>query len=230
MRHSIRLAALMKLPIIYIFTHDSIFVGEDGPTHQPIEHKASLEIIPNLTVIRPAEANEAKIAWKVALNRHDSPTALLLSRQNLRTFSNSRPPVEKGAYVIKTEKNSDNIDLILMASGSEVELCLNASKILEEQNDLSVRVVSFPSMSLFEEQSTEYQESVFPSSATKRFAVDYGVSHNWYRYVGLEGSVFSLDRFGESGPGQKVADHFGFTAENIAKKALNIIRVNLEEA
>ena len=227
MRHSIRLAALMKLPIIYIFTHDSLFVGEDGPTHQPVEHKASLEIIPNLTVIRPADANEVKVAWKVALNRHDSPTALLLSRQGLKTIKNDRPPVEKGAYIIKTEKNNDNIDLILMASGSEVSLCLDAAQILES-NDLSVRVVSMPSSRLFEEQSTEYKESVFPSSAEKRFAVDFGVSESWYRYTGLEGEVFALNRFGESGPGQAVAEHFGFTAENIALKATNIIRVNLD--
>ena len=227
MRHSIRLAALMKLPIIYIFTHDSIFVGEDGPTHQPVEHKASLEIIPNLTVIRPADANEVKMAWKVALQRNNSPTALLLSRQGLKTFKNERPPVEKGAYIIRTEKVNDRIDLILMASGSEVMLCIKAAKILEE-NDLSVRVVSMPSMKLFEEQTPEYKESVFPSSAAKRFAVDYGVSQSWYRYTGLEGKIFALDKFGESGPGEEVASHFGFTAENIATKATNIVRIDLD--
>ena len=227
MRASIRLATLMKLPIIYIFTHDSLFVGEDGPTHQPIEHKASLEAIPNLTVIRPADANEVKMAWKVALQRKDSPTALLLSRQNLKTYSNSRPPVEKGAYIIKNEKDSSYIDLILMAAGSEVSLCLEAAKILEEQN-LSVRVVSMPSVRLFEEQTLEYKESVFPSSAEKRFAVDYGCSQSWYRYTGLEGDIFALDSFGESAPGGQVAEHFGFTPENIAKKASDVLRVQLD--
>ena len=216
MRHAIRLASIMHQPVIYIFTHDSIFVGEDGPTHQPIEHKVALECIPGLTVLRPADANEVKEAWQVALENKTGPTALLLSRQGLETLEASGE-VSKGAYVAKKESGSD-IDLIFMASGSEVKHCLDAAEILEGKGK-SVRVVSVPSVKLFEEQSAEYKESVLPLSARNRFAVDYGSSLSWQRYLGLDGTALTLDRFGESGPGGKVAEHFGFTAENIAAKA-----------
>ena len=217
MRHAIRLASIMHQPIIYIFTHDSIFVGEDGPTHQPIEHKVALECIPGLTVLRPADANEVKEAWQVALENKTGPTALLLSRQNLTTLEPSGGQVSKGAYVAKKESGSD-IDLIFMASGSEVKHCLDAAEVLEGEGK-SVRVVSVPSVKLFEEQSAEYKESVLPNSVRNRFAVDYGSSLSWQRYIGIDGTAHTLDRFGESGPGGKVAEHFGFTAENIAAKA-----------
>jgi len=216
MRHAIRLAALMKQPVIYIFTHDSIFVGEDGPTHQPIEHKLALECIPGLTVLRPADANEVKEAWDLAIRKTDGPTALLLSRQNLTTFEASNK-VEKGAYVIK-EESGDSIDLLFMASGSEVKHCIDAAEVLEGKGK-SVRVVSVPSSELFEAQSAEYKESVFPNSARKRFAVDYGTSIGWYRYIGIDGIHQCLDRFGESGPGGQVAEHFGYTTDNIVAKA-----------
>jgi transketolase len=216
MRHAIRLASLMKLPVIYIFTHDSIFVGEDGPTHQPIEHKIALECIPGLTVIRPADANEVNAAWKVAIENTTGPTALLLSRQNLTTLAGDNA-VNKGGYVIKKESGS-KIDLIFMASGSEVKHCIDAAEILEKDGK-SVRVVSVPSTKLFDEQSAAYKESVLPLSVRKRFAVDYGSSLSWQRYLGLDGASICLDRFGESGPGEQVAEHFGFTAENVAKTA-----------
>jgi transketolase len=220
MRHAIRLASLMKLPVIYIFTHDSIFVGEDGPTHQPIEHKIALECIPGMTVLRPADANEVTAAWKVALENKTGPTALLLSRQNLTTLDGPSA-VSKGAYVIKKESSS-SIDLILMASGSEVKHCLDAAEVLEGQGK-SVRVVSVPSTKIFEEQTAEYKESVMPLSARKRFAVDYGSSLSWDKYVGLDGISLTIDRFGECGPGGQVADFFGFTTENIAKKAADYL-------
>ncbi len=217
MRHAIRLASIMHLPVIYIFTHDSIFVGEDGPTHQPIEHKVALECIPGLTVLRPADANEVKEAWQVALNNKKGPSALLLSRQNLKTLPASGGQVAKGAYIAKKESGS-KIDLIFMASGSEVEHCLEAAKILEASGK-SVRVVSMPSTKLFDEQPCAYKESILPKSVRNRFAVDYGSSLSWQRYLGLDGAALTLDRFGESGPGEKVAEHFGFTAQNIAAKA-----------
>ena len=215
MRHAVRLAGLMKLPVTYIFTHDSIFVGEDGPTHQPIEHKVGLESIPNVQVIRPADANEVKAAWKVALAKTDGPTALLLSRQNLVTLD-TPASVDKGAYVIKKE-SGDSIDLILMANGSEVKLAIDAAEALEAEGK-SVRVVSVPCVALFDAQSAEYKESVLPNAVRKRFALDYGSSLSWYKYLGLDGDKITIDTFGESGPGQKVADHFGFTAENILAK------------
>lgn len=215
MRHAVRLAGLMKLPVTYIFTHDSIFVGEDGPTHQPIEHKVALESIPNVQVIRPADANEVKAAWKVALAKTDGPTALLLSRQNLTTLD-TPATVEKGAYVIKKE-SGDSIDLIIMANGSEVKLAIDAAASLEA-NGKSVRVVSVPCVALFDAQSADYKESVLPNDVRKRFALDYGSALSWYKYLGLDGDKITIDTFGESGPGQKVADHFGFAQENINAK------------
>ena len=216
MRHAIRLASIMKLPVIYIFTHDSIFVGEDGPTHQPIEHKVALECIPGVTVLRPADANEVTAAWQVALENKTGPTALLLSRQNLTTLEGSNN-VANGAYVIKEESGSE-IDLMFMASGSEVKHCLDAAEVLEAQGK-SVRVVSVPSTKIFEEQSAAYKESVMPLAARKRFAIDYGSSLSWNKYTGLDGIALTLDRFGESGPGGQVAEHFGFTTANIVEKA-----------
>ena len=223
MRGAIRLAALMKQPVIYIFTHDSLFVGEDGPTHQPVEHRVSLDIIPNLSVIRPADANEVCQAWDLAINRTDGPTALLLSRQNLLTLQETKnqQAVYKGAYILKKEK-SVNIDVILLASGSEVELVYVAANILEAEGK-SVRVVSVPSIDLFEAQSVDYKESVLPMNVRKRFAVDYGRATTWYKYTGLEGQVLSLDSFGESGPGEQVAEHFGFSVDNIVKKVKELI-------
>ena len=214
MRGAIRLAAIMKQPIIYIFTHDSIFVGEDGPTHQPIEHKAVLDAIPNLSVIRPGDANEVAQAWKCAINRTDGPTALLLSRQNIRTLKETQfAPVSKGAYILKKE-SKPNVDLILFATGSELELAYDAAQQLEAKGK-SIRVVSFPSVDLFEKQSIEYKESTFPDIVRKRFALDYGIAQTWHKYLGLDGKALTIETFGESAPGAKVAEHFGFTVNNI---------------
>lgn len=217
MRPAIRLAALMKTPAIYVFTHDSFFVGEDGPTHQPVEHKAALECIPGLTVIRPADANEVKAAWEVAIRKTEGPIALLMSRQDLTTLAETvNNDLAKGAYVAKAE-SGDTIDLILMASGSELELALETAKNLEADGK-SVRVVSMPSATLFEEQSAAYKESVLPSTISSRFAIDYGSAMSWYRYIGLQGGHHCLDRFGECGPGGTVAKHFGYTPEALTAK------------
>ena len=222
MRPTIRLASLMKIPALYIFTHDSFFVGEDGPTHQPVETKAGLECIPGLTVIRPADANEVKAAWITALNKQDGPTALLMSRQNLTTLAETvNNDLDKGAYVLKKESGS-SIDLILMASGSEVDLALQTAKNLEADGK-SVRVVSMPSATIFETQSATYKESILPREARSRFAIDYGVSASWQRYLGLDGASHCLDRFGECGPGGKVAEHFGFTVEALTAKVRNYL-------
>ena len=215
MRGAIRLAAIIKQPIIYIFTHDSIFVGEDGPTHQPVEHKASLETIPNLSVIRPGDANEVAQAWDLALNRSDGPTALLLSRQNIRTLeeTSQSPEVKKGAYILKKEKSS-TIDLIVLASGSELQLAYDAAQNLEKLGK-SIRVVSFPSIDLFEKQSIDYKESILPNHIRKRVVLDYGISQGWYKYLGIDGKALTIESFGESGPGAKVAEHFGLSLNNI---------------
>ncbi|MCJ8331898.1 MAG: transketolase [Lentisphaeria bacterium] len=216
MRGAIRLAAIMKLPVIYIFTHDSIFVGEDGPTHQPIEHKLALEAIPGLSVIRPADATEVTEAWKVALANTDGPTALLLTRQNLETLE-TPANVDKGAYIISKE-SSEEIDLIFIASGSEVKIAMDAADVLEAQGK-SVRVVSMPSTDIFDAQSADYKESVLPNAIRKRFALDFGRSTGWYKYIGLDGDVLAIDEFGICGPGDEVRDHFGFTTANVAEKA-----------
>ncbi|MEH7415559.1 transketolase [Neobacillus drentensis] len=215
LRPSIRLAALSKLPVIYVFTHDSIAVGEDGPTHEPVEHLAALRAIPGLTVIRPTDANETASAWAYALQQTEGPVALVLSRQNLPVFNETKANVDKvskGAYVL-TETNS-NPNVILMATGSEVSLAVNAKTELEKE-DISVRIVAMPSWELFNKQSADYKEAVLPSSVTKRVAIEMGIRLGWERYVGFEGHVLSIESFGASGDGGSVMKHFGFTTENV---------------
>ncbi|MED4229126.1 transketolase [Neobacillus cucumis] len=224
LRPSIRLAALSKLPVTYVFTHDSIAVGEDGPTHEPVEHLAALRAIPGLTVIRPTDANETASAWAYALQQTEGPVVLVLSRQNLPVFNETKANLEnlsKGAYVL-TETNSIPY-VILIATGSEVSLAVNAKNELEKEN-ISVRVVAMPSWELFEKQSAEYKEAVLPSSVTKRVAIEMGIRLGWERFVGFEGKVLSIETFGASGDGGAVMKHFGFTTENvvnITKKVLN---------
>ncbi|MEH7120141.1 transketolase [Neobacillus vireti] len=224
LRPSIRLAALSKLPVIYVFTHDSIAVGEDGPTHEPVEHLAALRAIPGLTVIRPTDANETASAWAYALQQTEGPVALVLSRQNLPVYNETKANLEnvsKGAYVL-TETNS-NPNVILMATGSEVSLAVNAKTELEKE-DISVRIVAMPSWELFNKQSSDYREAVLPSSVTKRVAIEMGIRLGWERYVGFEGKVLSIESFGASGDGASVMKHFGFTTENvvhITKTVLN---------
>ncbi|MBW1898577.1 MAG: transketolase, partial [Deltaproteobacteria bacterium] len=225
LRPSIRIASLMKLPLIYIFTHDSIAVGEDGPTHQPIEHLASLRIIPNLTVIRPADATETADAWRQAIQTSDGPVALILSRQKLpvlgRNKSDEENRLKNGAYIIKDFHGKP--DIILMATGSEVHSALEAGKILEGKN-ISARIVSMPSWELFEKRSQSYQNRILPPDVTARIAIEAGHSMGWERYTGDRGAVIGINRFGASAPGSMNMEKFGFTAENIVQKAMEILK------
>ncbi len=223
LRPSIRLAALQKLPVTYVFTHDSIAVGEDGPTHEPIEQLAALRAIPGLTVIRPSDANETASAWAYALQQTDGPVVLVLSRQNLPVFEETKANIEnlsKGAYVL-TQTN-ENPDVILIATGSEVSLAANAKAKLEEDH-VSVRIVAMPSWELFDRQSKQYKESILPSSVTKRVSLEMGVSLGWERYVGQEGKVLSIETFGASGTGAEVMNLFGFTTENVVQITKNVL-------
>ncbi len=226
MRPSIRLAALMKIPVIYVFTHDSIAVGEDGPTHQPVEHLASLRIIPNLLVIRPSDATETAEAWRQALLSKDRPVALILSRQKLEIISrgdNAYPSasnLSKGGYILSD--SDDKPDIILMASGSEVQLVLKAKKSLKEKG-VQVRVVSMPCQEFFNEMPQDYRESVLPKDIKARVAVEAGVPMGWERYVGAGGAVIGIDHFGASAPGGTLMEKFGFTVENVVSKALEIL-------
>ena len=220
MRPAIRMAALMKLPVIYVFTHDSVAVGEDGPTHQPVEHLASLRCIPGLTVIRPADANETVQAWRTAIRHSDGPVALILSRQNLPILE-TRDLLSKGAYVLSDTNGTP--DIILMATGSEVHVILEAKSMLAEQG-VSARVVSMPSWELFEKAGPEYKSSVLPDDGTPRLAVEAALPMGWERYLGTTGATVSLDHFGASAPGGLVLKKFGFTPENVTQKALDLIK------
>lgn len=220
MKGAMRLSALMRLPVTYILTHDSIGVGEDGPTHEPIEQLASLRSIPNFTVIRPADSKETAVAWYASLTSKKGPTALVLTRQNLPLYEESSEMALKGAYIMKDAEDGKP-DIILMASGSEVELIYEAEKILREKG-VKVRVVSMPSFELFEDQSDEYKESVLPKSIRKRLAVEAATSFGWHKYVGLDGEIISLDTFGASGPATTLFKEFGFTVNNVVEKSLEL--------
>ena len=222
MRPAIRLASLMKLPLIYLFTHDSVAVGEDGPTHQPVEHLAALRAIPNLTVVRPADANETAQAWKKALTTLDSPTALILSRQNLPTLDVSKRDGEfmYGAYTV--ERTADP-ELILIATGSEVHICVEAAKMLEKDHHIQTAVVSMPSWELFEKAPAPYRERILPSDVKKRLAVEAGITMGWEKYVGEGGRIMGINRFGASAPGGKVLKEYGFSPENIVQNALEML-------
>ena len=222
MRGSIRLASLAKLPVTYIFTHDSVGVGEDGPTHQPVETVSSLRVIPNLDVIRPADAEETAGAFAAALQREDGPSALVLTRQNIPAqdsipISVRRDGVIRGGYIAK--KESTELELILMATGSELQHAMDAS----EELGGGVRVISLPCFERFDRQSAEYIESVLPSGCAKRIAVEAGVSSTWGKYVGLSGKTVCIDRFGMSAPGDTTMEQLGMSAENIVKVAKEII-------
>ena len=225
MKHSMRLSALMKQPVIYIMTHDSIGVGEDGPTHQPIEHLAALRSIPNFTVIRPCDTRECAAAWAMALTRNSSPTALVLTRQNLPLLPGSGKGAFRGGYILSNEDNpKTNLpDIILIASGSEVSLMAEAAKILKSEG-LYVRLVSMPSFELFDEQDAEYKESVLPSAVRARLAAEAGTSFGWHKYIGLDGDMVSIDHFGASAPAELLFKEYGFTAENIASKARALMK------
>lgn len=223
-RPAIRIAALSKIPSIFVFTHDSIGLGEDGPTHQPIEHLAALRAIPNTVVLRPADANETSWAWKVALERTDGPTLLALTRQSLPVFdrADNAPAsgVEKGAYILK-EAQSGKPEIILMASGSEVSIAMEAEEKLS-QKGREVRVVSMPSWELFKKQPDDYQEEVIPKSVQQRIAIEAGVTFGWKQWLGPEGIVIGVDRFGESAPYEDVYNHLGLTSDHIVEVAMNM--------
>ena len=224
-RPAIRLAAMMKLPVIYVMTHDSIGLGEDGPTHQPIEQLAALRALPGLTVIRPADANETAYAWRVAVQRKDGPTMLVLSRQKLPIFDrqniNSAEDVLKGAYIISKEKE-EMPDVLLLASGSEVDLILQAQSILANQ-EIRARCVSFPSWELFREQPKEYQDEVLPPAVKARVAIEAGTAFGWLEWVGNEGEIIAISKFGASAPCKVAFENYGLTVENVVKKAKSLI-------
>ncbi len=219
MRGALRVAALSHYPAIWVFTHDSIGVGEDGPTHQPIEHFAALRAIPEMTVIRPADANETAQAWKAAIENRHGTTALVLTRQNLPTMD-MPVHVEKGAYVVKDF--SDEIDVILMASGSEVSLILEAAEKLAEEG-VTARVVSVPSLEIFEKQEQAYRESVFPPQLVRRFAVEAGIAQGWWKYVGSQGGVLSIETYGASAPAERIFEEYGFTVENVVTRVKELL-------
>jgi transketolase len=224
MRPPIRLSAIAHLRSIWIYTHDSIGVGEDGPTHQPVEQIASLRAIPGLTVIRPGDANETRVAWQLAVEHHDTPTVLVLSRQNVPTLDRrDLAPAEglrRGAYVLN--EGAHDPELILIATGSEVPLIVAAEARLR-QDGLRVRLVSMPSWELFQAQDAAYREQVLPRAVKARLAVEAARSFGWERWVGSDGDVLSVDRFGASAPGERVLAEFGFTVDNVVERALALL-------
>ena len=217
---AVRLSALQGLPVTYVFTHDSIAVGEDGPTHEPIEHLAGLRAIPNLNVLRPADARETQAAWYLALKSQSTPTALVLTRQNLTVEAGTDfDKVAKGAYVVY--ETAGGFDTILLASGSEVNLAVAAAKELEAQGE-KVRVVSVPSTDIFDVQDAAYKEEILPNAVRRRVAIEMAATQSWYKYVGLDGSVIGIDKFGASAPAAKVMKEYGFTVEHIVEVVKNL--------
>ena len=223
MKPMIRLSSLMGLPVTFVLTHDSIGVGEDGPTHEPIEQLAMLRSIPNLNVFRPADYTETAAAWASAIGSEATPTAIVLTRQNLPQLEGSSKEAFKGGYILAEATNKDKIDLIIMASGSEVELALGAKEELEKEGK-SVRVVSVPCMDIFETQSPEYIEEVLPSAVRTRLAVEAASPMPWYKYIGLDGDVVAMNSFGASAPAKVLFDHFGFTVTNVVDKAKALVK------
>ncbi len=225
LRPTLRVAAISHLGSIWVLTHDSIGVGEDGPTHQPVEHLAALRAIPNLVTLRPADANEVRVAWQIAVENRHRPTALVLTRQNLPTLDRTvyapAEGVRRGAYVL-ADLGGDAPQVILLASGSEVGLIVAAGQRLAEQG-IAVRLVSFPSWELFAAQDAAYQAAVLPPAVTARVAVEAGVSQGWHRWVGSAGRVLTLDRYGASGPAKTVFEQLGFTVENVVKLAEELL-------
>ncbi|MBT1074433.1 transketolase [Geobacter grbiciae] len=225
MRPALRLAALMGLHVIHVFTHDSIALGEDGPTHQPVEQLAALRAIPNLVVIRPGDANEAAVAWQVALEMNNRPVALILSRQNLPTLDRAifapAEGLQRGGYVL-ADVTGGHPDLIIIATGSELALALAAREKLDDHN-IRTRVVSLPSWELFDEQPQEYRDEVLPPHCGKRIAIEAGSPQGWHRYLGIQGEVIGVDRFGASAPGEIVLREYGFTVGNVCECVLKLL-------
>jgi transketolase len=221
-RQTRRVAALMKLPLIYVFTHDSVAVGEDGPTHQPVEHLASLRAIPNLLVLRPCDANEAADAWCQALKTNDQPVAMLFSRQKLPILPREQTAgkLSAGGYVLSDCDGT--ADILLLASGAEVHQALEAQQLLQGKG-VCARVVNMPSWELFEKQSEDYRRQVLPPEVTARIAIEAGIPMGWERYVGDKGVVIGMTGFGASAPGGEVLARFGFSAENVVEKAMAVL-------
>ena len=230
MRQNIRLVALSEVQVIYVFTHDSVGLGEDGPTHQPIEHIAALRAIPHLFVIRPADPAEVSEAWRIAILRRNAPTALALTRQKVPVIDRTRysPAIglRRGAYVIAEAEAQGEAPatpkLILLATGSEVSLALDARQKLQDEG-LPTRVVSMPCWELFEEQPADYREEILPSSVTARLAIEAGVREGWDRYVGTQGDAICLDRFGASAPGDVALKNLGFNVDNVIEHSRKLI-------
>nr|WP_154663142.1 transketolase [Bacillus massiliigorillae] len=226
LRPAIRLSALMQVPVTYVFTHDSIAVGEDGPTHEPIEQLPSLRAMHGLSVIRPADGNETAAAWKLAIESNDTPTVLVLTRQNLPTLAQSAQEayegVSKGAYTV-SPSGKEEADALLLATGSEVSLAISAQKALANEG-INVSVVSMPAWDRFEKQSQEYKDSVLPPSVTKRLGIEMAASFGWHKYVGNEGDVLCIDQWGASAPGEVVMAKYGFTTENVVSKVKALLQ------
>jgi len=224
LRPAVRLSAIQHAPVIYVLTHDSVAVGEDGPTHEPIEQLASVRCMPNVQVIRPADGNETRAAWKLAMTTKDKPTVLVLSRQNLPVIEGTQTGadenVAKGGYVISKQAGETPAG-ILIATGSEVNLAVQAQAKLAEEG-IDVSVVSLPSFDLFEAQSSEYKESVLPKAVKKRVAIEAASPFGWERYTGCHGKVIAIDHFGASAPGDKVLAEFGFSVENVVNSFKSI--------
>jgi transketolase len=222
MRPSMRLAALMRIPSIFVFTHDSVAVGEDGPTHQPVEQLAGLRAVPNMTVIRPADVNEVMGAWKIALESQEQPISIVLTRQDVPTLQQSTiEGTEKGGYVISPEK--EGIDAVIIATGSEVSLAIEVQKALLLEN-VDVRVVSLPSFEIFDKQSTTYQNSVIPPAIRKRIAIEMGASLGWHKYTGIDGLNITIDNFGASAKGSSVIENYGFNVPDVLKKVKDYLK------
>ena len=224
--NAVRMAALMKQRVLFVYTHDSIGLGEDGPTHQPIEQTASLRLIPNLETWRPADQVESAVAWKASVERKDGPSALIFTRQNLAQSDRTSAQlanIARGGYVLREccEKGGCP-DLILIATGSEVELAMKAAETLSAEG-VKVRVVSMPSTNVFDKQDEAYRESVLPSNVTKRVAIEAGIADFWYKYVGSNGRIVGMNSFGESAPADQLFKVFGFTVENVVAKAKEIL-------
>jgi transketolase len=222
-RNALRMAALMEVQNIFVYTHDSIGLGEDGPTHQPVEHVASLRIMPNMRVWRPCDTVETAVAWRDSIERQDGPSCLILTRQGLPHQARSADQIQgiaKGGYVLRDCEGTP--DLILIATGSEVALAMDAADEITS-NGSSVRVVSIPCTDLFDSQSDEYRESVLPAAVNKRIAIEAGVTEGWWRYVGQKGRVIGMDSFGASAPAEQLFEHFGFSVSNVVSVANEVL-------
>lgn len=223
-RNAVRMAALMKIRSIFVYTHDSIGLGEDGPTHQPVEQLASLRVTPNLSTWRPCDQVESAVAWKYAIERKTGPSALIFSRQNLAQQERTAEQlanIEKGAYILKDCEGQP--ELILIATGSEIELAVSAYNQLTEEGR-QVRVVSMPSTDAFDKQDAAYREAVLPAAVSARVAIEAGIADYWFKYVGMNGAIVGMETFGESAPADQLFKAFGFTVENVVAKAKALLK------